>query len=275
MIKIVRSISEMKKIRSSLQGSVGFIPTMGALHEGHLSLVQNAQNNDTVIVSIYVNPSQFGENEDLDSYPRNLQKDVDKLSKFKVDYVFCPTSVEMYPNGYKTWISVDEITQILCGASRPTHFKGVTTIVSKLINIVKPDFMYMGLKDFQQIVVLETMINDLNFDTKIVRCPIIREDDGLAKSSRNEYLDQSERKNAVCLSQSLLSAKQSANIGDDAQILITLIGEKIRKNNGKIDYIKIVNTNTLENSAILDENSHIILAVFMGKTRLIDNMKLF
>jgi len=181
----------------------------------------------------------------------------------------------MYPNGYKTWISVDEITQILCGASRPTHFKGVTTIVSKLINIVKPDFMYMGLKDFQQIVVLETMINDLNFDTKIVRCPIIREDDGLAKSSRNEYLDQSERKNAVCLSQSLLSAKQSANIGDDAQILITLIGEKIRKNNGKIDYIKIVNTNTLENSAILDENSHIILAVFMGKTRLIDNMKLF
>lgn len=274
-MELIKTISAMKNVRADLKGSIGFIPTMGAIHQGHLSLVDEAKKNDFLIASIFVNPTQFGENEDLESYPQNIKKDLEKFADYNVDYVFLPTSKQMYPDGFKSWVTVDKITNILCGESRPNHFRGVTTIVNKLINIVKPDYMYMGLKDFQQIVVIETMIKELNIDTKIVRCPIIREDSGLAMSSRNAYLDSKEKEQATSLYKSLMYAKQTSKIGDKSSEIIEEIKQRIVSKSGRIDYVKIVDTNSLYDTKIIDKDSHIVLAVFWGNTRLIDNMRIY
>ena len=190
-MQILRSISEMQAVNYPAAAKVGFVPTMGYLHEGHLSLVDAAVKScDLVVVSIFVNPAQFGPSEDLGSYPRDFERDLALLKKHKVDYVFSPTAEEMYPPAYKTWVKVEDLSGILCGKTRPEHFKGVSTVVLKLINIVRPQFMYMGNKDFQQLAVLQRMASDLNLSVKIVGCPTIREEDGLAKSSRNLYLEE-------------------------------------------------------------------------------------
>jgi pantoate--beta-alanine ligase len=256
--------------------TVGFVPTMGFLHAGHLSLVQKAEAEcDIVVVSIYVNPSQFGPNEDFSKYPRNLQHDLDVLSAAHVDYVFCPHDQEMYPSGYATWIMVDCLSDMLCGKSRPNHFMGVATIVAKLMNLVQPAYMYMGEKDFQQIVVLEKMINDLHFNTRIRRCPIVREKDGLALSSRNQYLSPAERVQALSLSHGLEAVHHYFSSGGrDVQEAKNLILRKIEAVNGIVDYIEIVDSQTLQNVNQLQSGNRVLLAVYIGKTRLIDNREL-
>jgi len=273
---IIKSVSEMIKVSRNIKTSIGFVPTMGYLHEGHLSLVKRAkQETETVVVSIYVNPSQFAPNEDLDNYPRSFKKDIQLLAELDVDYVFFPDNQEMYPEGYKTWITVEKISKILCGKSRSTHFRGVATIVAKLMNIVNADFMFMGEKDFQQIVVLEQMIKDLNIKTRIVRCPLIREKDGLAMSSRNKYLSSLQRNDALCLHKSLLMAQKKHEEGftDSAEIIIQM-KEFIESNNGVVDYIEIVDSNSLQTISNLHKGCRILIAVKIGKTRLIDNIEI-
>ncbi len=273
---LVKTISQMMQISTKLKGTIGFVPTMGYLHRGHLSLVETAKKNaDIVIVSIFVNPTQFSPNEDLSQYPRDIDSDIKLLSELDVDYIFFPQESEMYPDGYKTWVNVDKITQVLCGKSRPTHFKGVTTIVAKLMNIVDPDLMYMGEKDFQQLVVLRQMAKDLNFKTEIIGCPIIREEDGLAMSSRNKYLSPAGRKNALCLHKVLLLAKKRfrQNITNSSKI-ITEMADLIENMEGVIDYIEVVDPDTLEHITELKKGCRILLAVIIENTRLIDNMKM-
>jgi pantoate--beta-alanine ligase len=273
---IVNSVSEMQKISRSINKIIGFVPTMGYLHEGHLSLVKEAwKKSEIVVVSIYVNPTQFSPNEDLDNYPRDFERDIEMLSSLNVDFVFFPSNQEMYSEDYKTWVTVDEITQVLCGKSRSTHFRGVTTIVSKLINIVDPDFMFMGEKDFQQLRVLQQMGKDLNFHTKIIGCPLIRENDGLAMSSRNNYLSIQEHKDALCLYKSLLLAQKLFQEGiADSKKIVTEMQELILHNNGKIDYIEVIDPQTLNFIDTLFSGCRIALAVYIGKTRLIDNIEI-
>ncbi len=272
---ILESVEQMQSLSRSWNQDrkIGFVPTMGYLHEGHLSLVKAAKAEcDIVVVSIFVNPAQFGANEDLSTYPRDLNRDYELLAPLEVDYVFLPTGAMMYPEGYKTWVEVKDISNVLCGASRPGHFIGVATVVLKLVNLVKPDLMYMGEKDFQQIAVLRKMLDDLNLGTQIVPCPIVREPDGLALSSRNVYLSSSERINALCLSQAIKQGREMYAAGiREAATLKTAMAEGINKAGGRIDYISIVNQFTLLDCEELDPESRIILAVYLGKTRLIDN----
>ncbi|MBN2829721.1 MAG: pantoate--beta-alanine ligase [Candidatus Cloacimonetes bacterium] len=274
-MRIIKSVAEMRKVTNSLtwKSKVGFVPTMGALHKGHISLAEAARKECKIVVmSIYVNPSQFAPNEDLDSYPRTLRSDLELAENAGVDYIFLPTDAEMYPEGYKTWVNVEEITDILCGATRSGHFRGVTTIVTKLMNLIKPDFMYMGEKDFQQVAVLKKMIEDLNISTVIKACPTVRESDGLAMSSRNTYLSPEERKQALCLN---LSMKQAAALYQRGETSLTVIRnsmtEIILANQGRIDYIEFVDRDTLAVKESADDKTRIVLAVFIGKTRLIDN----
>ena len=274
--KLTNSAFEMQKICRGIKGTIGFVPTMGYLHEGHLSLIRAARKRcNTVMVSIFVNPSQFSPNEDLALYPRNIDRDVKLLTELGVDFIFFPTEQEMYPPGYKTWITVNKITQILCGRSRPTHFRGVITIVSKLMNIVDPDYMFMGEKDFQQLVVLQQMAKDLNYRTKIIGCPIVREEDGLAMSSRNKYLSDSSRKDALCLHNSLLLAKKlfKQEITSSNKIIAEM-SNLIENNNGIVDYIEVVDSQTLEHLAELRIGCRILMAVIIENTRLIDNMEM-
>ena len=273
---LINSAFKMQKKCRDITGTIGFVPTMGYLHEGHLSLVRAARKQcNTVVVSIFVNPSQFSPDEDLALYPRNIDRDVKLLTKLEVDYIFFPTEKEMYPEDYKTWVTVDKITQILCGRSRSTHFRGVTTIVTKLINIVNPDYMFMGQKDFQQLVVLQQMAKDLNFRTKIVGCPIVREENGLAMSSRNKYLSLSAKKDALCLHNSLLLAKKLFKQGiTSSNKIIAEMSNLIENNNGFVDYIEAVDSQTLEHLAELRNGCWIILAVIIENSRLIDNMEL-
>ncbi len=277
-LKIIRTIKEIVawSNQNKSQNKIGFVPTMGYLHEGHLSLVRTAkENSDLVVVSIFVNPTQFGANEDLSTYPRDFERDISLLENLEVDVVFFPNNQEMYPTGYKTWVVTDEITSILCGKSRPTHFKGVTTIVSKLINIVNPEFVFMGTKDFQQLTVLKQMVQDLNFRTKIIGCPIVRENDGLAMSSRNKYLNEIERKNALCLSESIKSAQKMIKNGEKSpNKIIESVKKIITEKSGKIDYVEILDERTLKHTDSIDEHSRLFLAVYIGKTRLIDNANL-
>jgi pantoate--beta-alanine ligase len=263
----------MIKISSSWLGSVGFVPTMGYLHEGHLKLVKTAKDTcDICIVSIYVNPAQFAPTEDLSSYPRDLDKDVFLLKNMDVDYLFFPKDEEMYPKHFKTWVDVDEITKILCGKSRPNHFRGVTTILTKLINLVRPDFMFMGEKDYQQLMVTKQMVADLNFSAQVIGCPIVREDDGLAMSSRNKYLSNQERKSALCLFESMQLADEMVkqNIFNCSEIKEKM-SQLIEAKQGKIDYIEFVEPSTLLAVSEINADVRLILAVFIGKTRLIDN----
>jgi len=274
-MKLITDINDVLNLSRlwDIGKKVGFVPTMGFLHEGHLSLVakSNEQCNITV-VSIYINPAQFGANEDLSSYPRDLDRDLELLEQYNVDYVFIPTDAMMYPDGYKSWISVEKLSDVLCGASRPGHFKGVATIVAKLVNLVNPDFMYLGEKDYQQVIVLETMLKDLNFHTRIIHCPIVREKDGLAMSSRNKYLTKQERKSALCLSKALKLAADFYKKGEtNSTIIKDKMTDLIQKAYGKIDYIAFVNKNTLAPVKRINKDTQVLLAVYIGKTRLIDN----
>ncbi|HON32389.1 MAG TPA: pantoate--beta-alanine ligase [Candidatus Syntrophosphaera thermopropionivorans] len=277
-MQIYKTIAEIREALAgkALQKKIGFVPTMGALHKGHLSLVERCHSeSDLTVVSIYVNPTQFGPQEDLNHYPRNLEKDIDLLRNYHVDIVFTPDDVQMYPEGYCTWVQVEGLSDILCGASRPGHFRGVATIVLKLMHIVNPKLMFMGMKDYQQIIVLEKMIEDLNLETKIVRCPIVREPDGLAMSSRNSYLTPDERQRATCLIKALKNAQQMVNEGYlDSSILISEAENIIKQSDGRIDYIKIVDGSTLQELPEVRSSSRMMLAVYIGNTRLIDNIEL-
>jgi len=277
-MQIYKTIAETREALAgeALQKKIGFVPTMGALHKGHLSLVERCHSeSDLTVVSIYVNPAQFGPQEDLNHYPRNLEKDIDLLRNYHVDIVFTPDDVQMYPEGYCTWVQVEGLSDILCGASRPGHFRGVATIVLKLMHIVNPKFMFMGMKDYQQIIVLEKMIEDLNLETKIVRCPIVREPDGLAMSSRNSYLTPDERQRATCLIKALKNAQKMVNEGYlDSSILISEAENIIKQSDGRIDYIKIVDGSTLQELPEVRSGSRMMLAVYIGNTRLIDNIEL-
>jgi len=274
-MKLITDSNDMLNL-SRLWGigkKVGFVPTMGSLHEGHLSLVASSnQQCDITVVSIFVNPAQFGPQEDLSSYPRDLNRDLALLNKYEVDYVFFPTAELIYPEGFTTWITVEGLSDILCGASRPGHFKGVATVVAKLVNLVNPDFMFMGEKDFQQYIVLETMLRDLNCHARIVRCPIVRDKDGLAMSSRNKYLSGEERIDALCLFRSLKLAKSLYMTGEtNADKIKEQMSDLITKAGGKIDYIALVNKDTLQPVEKADNDTRVLLAVYIGKTRLIDN----
>jgi len=274
-MRVINSITEMKAVCQSLkrEGSLGFVPTMGYLHEGHLSLVgQSVSANPHTVVSIFVNPAQFGRNEDLSTYPRDLDRDLELLQSRGTDYVFYPDAAEIYPSEHQTWVEVEKLSVPLCGKSRPGHFRGVATIVLKLVNIVQPDYMYMGSKDFQQVVVLERMLADLNLDTVITRCPIIRETDGLAMSSRNSYLDADERIRARCLSQALITARHSFALGErGTAVLIAEASRLIETAGANIDYVECVDPKLLTPVETAEADTRMVMAVFIGRTRLIDN----
>jgi len=275
---VIKSIEEMSEfVFTHWDKTIGFVPTMGYLHQGHLSLVESSlRDNELTVVSIFVNPTQFGENEDFDKYPRDLDNDLKLMSTLDVDVVFYPEYREIYPDGYKTFVEVYDIGNRYCGKSRPIHFRGVTTIVCKLLNIVKPTLMYMGEKDFQQVYILEKMIDDLNISSSIVRCPIIRESDGLAMSSRNVYLSENERKSALCLYQSMLLTKEMFLAGEtDVAKVRAKMEEMILTNNGHIDYIAFINNDNFEEEQVLTSDSRVLLAVKFGTTRLIDNIRLW
>jgi pantoate--beta-alanine ligase len=269
---VIRTISEMKDYLLLNKGrSVGFVPTMGYLHDGHMSLVRKSvSESDITVVSIYVNPTQFGTGEDFDKYPQDIDRDLVLLFDSGVDAVFCPEHAEMYPKGFSTFVEAEKIGARYCGASRPGHFRGVATIVLKLVNIVMPKYMYMGEKDFQQIFILEQMLKDLNHGTIIVRCPIVRESDGLAMSSRNVYLSEAERKKALCLYDALLLSRNQISSIDEIKCKMS---ELIANNDGAVDYIAFVNENTFEEEDMINDDTRVLLAVRIGKTRLIDNMK--
>ncbi len=254
------------------------VPTMGFFHEGHLALMKKAQERaDRVVVSLFVNPIQFGPNEDLDSYPRDFARDCELAQSVGVDVLFAPDVEAMYPDGAKTRVTVAGLTSGLCGAKRPGHFDGVTTVVAKLFNIVKPQVAVFGKKDFQQLAVIRKMVRDLNWDLEIVGQPIVREADGLAMSSRNKYLSPSQRKQALCLSAAIQLARKRVRQGmDDAEALVDELGDLIcREKESEIDYISVVDKDSLAPVTKLQAGSVLALAVKIGKTRLIDNDNLF
>ncbi|MEK5436432.1 pantoate--beta-alanine ligase [Paenibacillus sp. FSL R5-0744] len=284
-MRVVRSIKQLREaleyMRQGGHTPIGFVPTMGYLHEGHASLLRRAgEMSNTVVMSIFVNPLQFGPNEDYDSYPRDEERDLELAEREGVDIVFIPSVEEMYPQPTRTTVSVSELTTRLCGASRPGHFNGVTTVVNKLFNIVQPDYAFFGLKDAQQVAVLRRMVSDLNMNVEIVPCPIVREGDGLALSSRNVFLSPEERSQALVLSRSLREARQSieegkvTTVAEVRELLTSVISNSPL---AVIDYAEILtfpNLEGLENEVLLtDVNGEIIiaLAVKFGRTRLIDN----
>jgi pantoate--beta-alanine ligase len=259
--------------------SIGFVPTMGALHEGHLSLVRAAKaENDIVVVSIYVNPTQFGASEDLAKYPRTLDRDRELCEREGVDLIFVPSDAVMYPERYATYVAVERLTEGLCGRSRPGHFRGVTTIVAKLFNVVQPDAAYFGWKDAQQAIVIRRMVEDLNLPVRVAAMPIVREPDGLAMSSRNVYLSAEHRRQAPVIHAALEAARAVWERGgaDDALELAARIRDDIEKGSeGRIDYVEVVSLDRLEPLRRVERgNTLIAAAVFFGDTRLIDNVRL-
>lgn len=276
-MQVVGPILELKALRQKLSGTVGFVPTMGYLHEGHLALVKQARiENPAVIVSIYVNPAQFGPKEDFGAYPRDLNRDLELLQEEEVDIVFVPFDDEMYPPGFSSWVDVEKITGRLEGASRPGHFRGVATVVAKLFNIVQPTRAYFGQKDAQQVVVIKRMVADLNMGIEIVVVPTVREDDGLAMSSRNIYLSPRERQAAIVLFKALTLAGQLRLGGEkDAEKIRRQMTSLIRKEPlAQIDYISIADVETLEELSLINGPALASLAVRIGQTRLIDNLPL-
>lgn len=254
--------------------TVGFVPTMGYLHKGHKSLMEAARaNNDKVVVSVFVNPMQFGPNEDLESYPRDFEKDSALCESVGVDLIFHPEPEEMYADGFCSYVDMNGLTTELCGKSRPIHFRGVQTVVLKLFNIVKPDTAYFGQKDAQQLAVIKRMVKDLNVDTEIVGCPIVREADGLAKSSRNTYLNPDERKAALILSRSLKLGRELIENGEtDSKAVIKAITDSINTEPlAKIDYVDVVDFDTITPVDKIGKSVLVAIAVYIGKTRLIDN----
>ena len=274
-MKIARTIAEIKSIRRQLPEPVGFVPTMGYLHDGHLSLVrQSRAENESVIVSIFVNPTQFGPNEDFAAYPRDTERDLALLEKESSDVVFMPQPEEMYPQGASSWVDVEGIADYLEGASRPGHFRGVTTVVTKLFNITGPDRAYFGQKDAQQALVIQKMVKDLDMNLEVIVAPTVREPDGLAMSSRNVYLSSEDRQSALVLWKSLNLAQQLWSEGErDAgkirQEMVSLIESEPR---AEIDYVSIADTGTLKEIDKIDISALVSMAVRFGKTRLIDNI---
>ncbi len=274
---IVDSIAKLQEVVKPLMGkkSIGLVPTMGFLHSGHLSLIKQARkDNDVVIVSVFLNPTQFAPGEDLDTYPRDLEGDVKKAHEHGADYVFTPTPEMMYPKDYQTYVEVEGTrTKVLCAKTRPTHFRGVTTVLTKLFHLTGADRAYFGMKDAQQLSVVKKMVKDLNFPIEIVGCPIVRDDDGLALSSRNVYLSEAERAQALILPEVIKGAKDMVDSGErDAEKIKSYVRKKIESRHlAEIDYVEIVDFDTLEDQAVVQENSLLAMAVFFGKTRLLDN----
>ncbi len=274
---IIRRVHLMQQICLNLKKKdikVAFVPTMGALHFGHLSLVRRAnQIAHKTVVSIFVNPLQFGPNEDYDKYPRDLTRDAELLKEFNVDYIFVPEVSNIYEEGFSTEIVNDKLGSILCGKTRPTHFKGVLTIVAKLFNIVQPDFAIFGQKDYQQLILIKRLVKDLNFPIEIISCPIVRESDGIAMSSRNSYLSPEERRAALVLYKSIQYAEDKVKRGEKNLDLIKKEIKKLisKEPLAKIDYIETVDPLSLEFVSKLEGEAVLLLAVYIGKTRLIDN----
>ena len=276
-MKVVWTSNELYSARHSLAGRVGLVPTMGYLHEGHLSLVRRARDEcDHVVVSIFVNPTQFGPNEDLSKYPRDLDRDLSLIEPLGTNLVWIPTAEIMYPPGYQTWVEVEEVTRPLEGAQRPGHFKGVTTVVAKLFNGVQPHKAYFGQKDAQQAAVIRQMTRDLNFPIEIVVCPIVREPDGLAMSSRNVYLDPEQRKAATVLYRSLNAAKEAYEDGvRDAETLREIMKDILASEAlAQMQYVSCADYDTLDELETVTGKTLLSMAVFIGKTRLIDNFVL-
>ncbi|MDD3394191.1 MAG: pantoate--beta-alanine ligase [Anaerotignum sp.] len=276
ILKTIKEVRELVKQWKKEGLSVGYVPTMGALHEGHQSLMERAVlENDRVIASIFVNPTQFGPNEDFDAYPRNLEKDYALCKKVGVHAVFAPEAEELYFPDRSAVVHISGLTEVLCGSKRLGHFDGVCLVVAKFLHIIHPDRAYFGQKDAQQVAVIKRMVRDLNFDVEIVSCPIIREEDGLAKSSRNLYLSQEEREAALVLSKSLEIAKNALDKGErNASILkAAMLSCIIQEPFAKIDYVEIVDGESLESiHGEITDSILIPLAVYIGKTRLIDNI---
>ena len=275
--QIFDSIDDVRRVVGLARGDgkkVGFVPTMGALHAGHVSLIDRAvEDCGFVVVSIFVNPTQFGPNEDFDKYPRDLDKDVAVCEKAGADAIFAPSASEMYPAANSTWVDVEGITDHLCGASRAGHFRGVTTVCTKLFNIVCPDLAFFGQKDAQQAIVIKRMVADLNMPLEIVVCPTVRQEDGLALSSRNKYLSEAERNDALLISKALKACARSIAGGEvDCEKLIGLMESIVSSGAIDIEYLSIVDTGTLENAAVIDGQVLVAIAGRVGKTRLIDNI---
>jgi len=276
-MKIVETLPEMKQLRQKLPEPVGFVPTMGYLHEGHLSLVKVARTeNASVVVSIFVNPTQFGPQEDLEKYPRDAQRDFTLLEREKTDVIFMPSAADMYPAGYDSWVNIGTITERLEGASRPGHFRGVSTVVTKLFNIVQPTKAYFGQKDAQQLAVIKKMVIDLNMNLEVVGLPTVREADGLAMSSRNTYLNTEERQAALVLYQALNLAKQLWSAGEKNAELIRqqMMGLIQREPLANIHYVSVADAGTLEELDAINTSALVSMAVNIGATRLIDNIAL-
>jgi pantoate--beta-alanine ligase len=276
-MKTVIGLDELRTSRLSLAGTVGLVPTMGYLHEGHLSLIRRAKAEcENVVVSIFVNPTQFGKNEDLSKYPRDLERDLSLIEPLGVDLVWNPTVEVMYPTGYQTWVEVEALTHPLEGAMRPGHFKGVTTVVAKLFNAVQPHKAYFGQKDAQQAAVIRQMVRDLNFPVDVTVCPTVREEDGLAMSSRNKYLDGDDRKAATVLFRSLSAAKEAYEAGErNAEILRRKMKE-ILDGEARVQtqYVSCADYDSLEEVDVVRGKVLLSMAVMLGRTHLIDNFVL-
>ncbi len=274
-MKVIEAVAEMHRARQQCTGSVGVVLTMGFLHDGHLSLVHQARaENDVIIATIFVNPTQFGPGEDLGGYPRDMPRDLALLEDAGVDLAFAPSEQQMYPPGFQTYVSVEEVTSLLEGAARPGHFRGVTTVVAKLFGLTRPHRAYFGQKDAQQVRVIQQMVADLNFDLEIVVCPIVREPDGLALSSRNSYLSPAERAAAPVLYRALRAAKSRFRAGErDANALRSAMREVLaREPLADVEYISIADRDTLVELDRLDRGALASLAVRIGPARLIDNL---
>ena len=274
-MKVIKKIDEMKRLRQQLAEPIGFVPTMGYFHEGHLSLVRQARaENPSVVVSIFVNPTQFGPQEDLTSYPRDLQRDLARLDKERTDIVFMPSVAEMYPPQFNSWVEIGKVSERLEGASRPGHFRGVTTVVAKLFNIIQPTKAYFGQKDAQQAIVIRKMVAELNMNLEIITLPTVREPDGLAMSSRNTYLNGEQRQAAVVLYQALCLAQKLYAGGErNAERIRQEITALIRKQPlANIDYVSVADAKTLDELDTINSPALVSMAVRIGKVRLIDNV---
>jgi len=279
-MKIAKTIEEVREYIKKCRNeglSIGLVPTMGYLHEGHISLMKQASENDRVVVSIFVNPMQFGPQEDLSSYPRDFENDSRLCEENGVDLIFNPEPSDMYESDFCSYVDMSMLTEELCGLSRPVHFRGVCTVVSKLFNIITPDRAYFGEKDAQQLAIIKKMVTDLNFNVEVIGCPIIREKDGLAKSSRNTYLSVEERKAALVLSSSIQLGREILADGEkNAAVLVKIMKDYIEKEPlARIDYLKVVDSKTMQQVETIDRSVLVAMAVFIGKTRLIDNFTLY
>jgi len=276
-MKVVKTIQEVRDIVNEWRKeglSVGLVPTMGYLHEGHQSLIKKSvEQNDRTVVSVFVNPIQFGPTEDLDAYPRDLEHDKLMVEEAGGDLIFNPEPKEMYPGHFTSFIDTTETTELLCGAVRPIHFRGVCTVVGKLFNIVCPDRAYFGQKDAQQLATIRRFVRDLNFNIEIVPCPIVREKDGLAKSSRNTYLSPEERKAALILSRSLALGKEAIDKGERsaAKVIETIKQNLETEPLARVDYVEVVDFENIQRVKTIDGEVLVAIAVYIGKTRLIDN----